>query len=312
MLLVSKIYAQTKKIPEDFGFRHLQFKFQNDPVDVIVISKQYEEKCQKPMLLYCQENGAQPIVKYDENGLYEILPFSESAFLATFHIVIIAKPYIPVIANVKQLGENFVYNQDNEKTKPPKNYTDRNYLDYYVFRNNFILKQLLKERWTSKNQIVLIGQHEGSSVAAKMASLNAKVTHLIYSDGNPYGQISSEIVTSRTRGFSTTKSFNLIDHWKVVVANAAKTNADGGESYKMVYDFSLPQRDNLLQLNIPVLMVYDTENSAVVFNDLFQMEAIREGKENFTFLTYGPCDCDDYYRKKVAVSWQEWLTLHNA
>ena len=311
MLLVSKIYAQTKKVPQDFGFRHLQYKFQNDPVDVIVISKQHEEKCQKPILLYCQESGAHPIIKYDENGLYEILPFNESAFLAAFHIVIIAKPYIPVIANVTQHAQKSLSFSSNETTKPPKQYTDRNYLDYYVFRNNFILKQLVKERFVNRNQMVLIGQQDGSAIAAKMTSLNPKITHLIYSDGNPFGQISSEIVDWRTRGLSTAKSSDLIDHWKIVVANAAKTNSDG-ESYKMTYDFSLPQLDNLMQLSIPVLVNYRTDNSAVVFNDLFQMEAIREGKENFSFLTYGAFDSDDYYRNKVAVSWLEWLTLDNA
>ena len=55
--------------------------------------------------------------------------------------------------------------KDNEKEIPPKGYIDRNYLDYYVFRNNWILKQLFKERWVKINQLLVAGHSEGSTSA---------------------------------------------------------------------------------------------------------------------------------------------------
>jgi len=242
-------------------------------------------------------------------------------FLEEFHIVIIGKPFIPIIANVNQLGEKYTFSKDNEKNGTPKNYIERNYLDYYVFRNNFILKQLAKERWVKSKKIVVAGHSEGSSIAAKMASINKKITHLIYSGGNPYGRIMSILAESRfNENDSNEDSSDTIGYWENVVANSRITNSNGGDSYKTTYDFSLPQRDNLVKLDIPVLVVYGTKDWSVAYNDLFQIEMIREKKNNFTFKTYANLehnffpvkadrkpDFDVHNWDKVAEGWLAWL-----
>ena len=93
--------------------------------------------------------------------------------------MIVGKPFVPIISDVKKLGKNFCYYRDVEKELPPKGYLERNYLDYYVFRNNFVLKQLAKERWVRNKKLVVAGHSEGSTIASKMASINRKITHLI-------------------------------------------------------------------------------------------------------------------------------------
>ena len=191
MLLISKNYAFSQKTVEDFGYKSMSFKFQDDKVDLIVISKPGEEKIAKPLFLFCQGSLPRPVVIYDEKGLYGTLPFHETAFLEDYHIVIIGKPNIPLIANANTLGSNFMYLKDNKNEIPPKGYMDRNYLDYYVFRNNFIIKQLFKERWVDRSELVVGGHSEGSTIAAKMSFLNPKVTQLIYSGGNPFGRIAN-------------------------------------------------------------------------------------------------------------------------
>src|SRR5690606_6032482 len=116
----------SQRIPEDYGYRHIKFKYLNDPVDVIVISKPGEEKVAKPLFLFCQGAQPQPVVKYDEMGLYRTLPFEETLFLDDYHIAIIAKPFVPVIANVKKLGDHYEYWKDAEAQLPPKGYIERN------------------------------------------------------------------------------------------------------------------------------------------------------------------------------------------
>jgi len=316
MFLVSKIYAHSQKIPEDFGYRHLSFKYQNDPVDVIIISKKGEERIAKPLFFFCQGSLPQPVVKYDEKGLYGTLPFNEAPFLDEFHIVIIAKPFIPVIANVNKLGRDFMYFRDYENEIPPKGYIERNYLDYYVFRNNFILKQLFRERWVRNSKLLVAGHSEGSSVAAKMASLNKKITQLIYSGGNPFGRITSMLAQSKAENNEEA----TLDYWKTVVENANEVNYSGGDSFKATYSFSLPQRENLLGLKIPVLITYGDKDWAAPYNDLFQIEMIRDKKDNFTFVDYpdlehnffpldenGKPDFDQYNWDKVAGDWLEWM-----
>jgi pimeloyl-ACP methyl ester carboxylesterase len=169
--------------------------------------------------------------------------------------------------------------KDRENEIPPKGYTDRNYLDYYVFRNNFILKQLMKERWVDKSEVVVAGHSEGSSIAAKMAFLNPKITKLIYSGGNPFGRIATILEQSEDKQ-------EILKYWKNVVENANVIHYDGGDTYKATYSFSMPQRENLMQLKIPILVTYGSEDTAAHYNDLFQIEVIRGQKRNFKFISY--------------------------
>jgi hypothetical protein len=296
-------------------------KYLDDPVDIIVISKPGEEKIPKPILLFCQGSLPQPVVKYDETGLYGILPFDKTAFLNDYHIVIVGKPFIPIISNVHKLGTNYMFLKDKENEIPPKGYIDRNYLDYYVFRNNSILKQLFKERWVKTNQLLVAGHSEGSTVAVKMASLNKKITQLIYSGGNPYGRITTILAQSRCgETDSLPKGQKVVDHWKNIVADPAQIQYNGGNTFKATYSFSLPQRNSLMQLKIPVLITYGTEDWSVAYNDLFQIEAIQQHKRNITFKSYmglehsyfpkngkGEIIEEEYNWDKVARDWMEWL-----
>lgn len=325
MLLFSKIYAYSQKVPEDFGYKHIAMKYQDEPVDIIVISKKGEEKLAKPIFFFCQGSLPQAIVKYDEKGLYGTLPFDENPFLEEFHIVIVGRPFVPIISDVKKLGKNFCYYKDVEKELPPKGYLERNYLDYYVFRNNFVLKQLAKERWVKNKKLVVAGHSEGSTIASKIASINRKITHLIYSGGNPYGRIMS--ILAQSRSFDTdsiNEGNNTIDYWKKVVENPNDINSQTGYSYKTMYSFSLPQKDNLMNLEIPVLISYGTKDWSAPFNDLFQMEAIREKKKNILFNSYlnlehnyfphetlgaknGTANHEIYNWDKIAEDWLQWL-----
>lgn len=324
MFLLSKTFALSQKIPEDFGYRHLKLKYLDDPVDALIISKPGEEKTAKPLLLFCQDSLPQPVVKYNEKGLYNTLPFDETPFLENFHILIISKPYIPIIANSNKLDNNYIYFKDVEKQLPPKGYTDRNYLEYYAYRNNAILKQLFKERWIKTNQLVVIGYGEGSAVAAKMASLNKKITHLIYSNGNPYGQIASQLVQqNKKQDVANSQKENIIEHWKKVVANPTQIQYNGTETYKATYSFSQPQRENLLQLTIPVLINYSTNDSCVAYQQLFQLEAIQHHKHNISFNSYvclkntiflmednNTTNPHQLYWNKIATDWLLWIQHH--
>ncbi|MFC7772847.1 alpha/beta hydrolase [Flavobacterium sp. GCM10027622] len=279
MLLISKHYAISQKTPEDFGYKQMSFKYQNDKVDLIIISKSEDRKKKKPLLFFCQGSLPRPVVIYDEKGLYGTLPFNEVHFLEDYHIVIVGKPGIPLIANASVLGKKFMYLRDKHKEIPPRNYSDKNHLDYYVSRNNFIIKQLCKERWVSKSNLVVAGHSEGSAIAVKMAILNPKVSKLIYSGGNPFGRIVTILNESAAKK-------EIVEYWKAIVENSNVINYDSGDTYKATYSFSLPQRENLLKLKIPILVTFGSKDTAADYNYLFQVEAIREHKNNIEFIDY--------------------------
>ena len=212
LLLVSLI-AFGQKTPEDFGYKYIRLDYKKTKVDVLIQSKKGEENTKKPLFFFCQGSMPQPLLKYDETGLYGTLPFDVNDFLDEFHVVIVGKPGIPVISDVKDLKNNYQYLVENDSV--PKTYSDNNYLDYYVNRNDFVINKLLKENWISNSKLVVAGHSEGSTIASKLATKNKKVTHLIYSGGNPYGRILSMLEEEVNRR----KNYDLIEYWKFVVEN---------------------------------------------------------------------------------------------
>ena len=306
--------AFSQKTPEDFGYKHLSFDYKKLKVDVLIQSKKGEENIQKPLFFWCQGSMPQPIIKYDENGLYGTFPFDVNDFLSDYHLVIIGKPGIPVISDVKNLKNNYQYLVGNDSV--PRTYSDHNYLDYYVERNDFIIKKLLKEKWVSKNKLVLAGHSEGSTIAAKLATKNKKVTHLIYSGGNPYGRILSMIEEEVFK----LKSYDIIDYWREVVVNKNNLNYNGGDTYKATFDFSIPSADNLKKLKIPVLVAFGTKDWNAPFVNLFQIESIKLNSTNFTFIPYFDVEhnffpvnekrepnYEIYNWENIGKDWKNWL-----
>lgn len=313
LLLVSLI-AFGQKTPEDFGYKYIRLDYKKTKVDVLIQSKKGEENIQKPLFFWCQGSMPQPILKYDETGLYGTFPFEVTDFLNEFHVVIIGKPGVPVISDVKDLKSNYQYLIENDSV--PKTYSDYNYLDYYVGRNNFVINKLLKEKWISKNKLVVAGHSEGSTIAAKLATKNNKVTHLIYSGGNPYGRILSMLQEEVYKR----KNYDLIEYWKFVVENKNNLEYNGGDTFKATYDFSQPSAIYLKKLKIPILITYGTKDWNAPYNDLLQIESIQSGLKNLEFKPYFDVEhnffpvnekrepnYEIYNWENVGKDWKNWL-----
>lgn len=303
----------SQKKPEDFGFKHLIFEYESTTVDVILQSKKGEEKKQKPLLLFCQGSTPQPVIKYDNDVVFQVFPFDVNDFLDDYHIAIIGKPEIPIIANAKDLKRN--YEWLNDSLQIPKAYSNHNYLDFYVNRNIFILKKLLKRKEIIKTKLIVAGHSEGSSIAAKMISKYNKITHLIYASGNPYGRINSIIEEDRFN-----QNPNTIDYWKHVVANKNNNIYNGNDTPKNTFTFSEPFYKYLLHAKIPILVTYGEKDWSTPFNNLLYVEAIRNDNKNITFIPYeglnhnyfpldedGKPNYDVYNWDQVGKDWANWL-----
>jgi pimeloyl-ACP methyl ester carboxylesterase len=315
-----KLNAQ-QKTPADFGFRHLQMGYQGDTVDILVKSKPNEESTPKPLFLFCQGSLPQPLIKYDEAGPFGVFTFNPDSLTSAFHVAVIGKPGVPVVAHVNTLGESYTY-RDSIGAYPHA-YTSRNHLDYYVNRNIEALQFLRKQKWTSHQMLVVAGHSEGSTIAAKMAVVSPVITHLIYSGGNPMGRISTLISRARANETDSSKQAEaLFQEWQQVVADPKNTNGTG-DTFKATYDYSIPPLQYLLKLKIPVLVSYGTSDSGAPFNDYLRIETIRQRKTNFTFNAYiktehnyfpvlknGDIDYNAFTWDRVAEDWRKWLTKH--
>lgn len=315
-------FAQT---PEEFGFRHLQTIYQGDTVDILIKSKKGEEQIKKPLFVFCQGSLPIPlIIKYDEGGqkgIFNVFVFDTKALSEDYHLAIINKPFIPIIADQKSLSKDFTFSDSTDKY--PVDYTKRNHLEYYVQRNIQVIKHLQKQSFISTNKLVIAGHSEGSAIAANIAYRLKSVTELIYSGGSPLGRIMSIIERERFEQLKdTTRNVEgLFDYWQKTVEN--KNDDDSpGDTFKGLYQFSFPPPiDILLELKIPVLVTYGTKDfGAVAQNDYLRISAIARHKQNFSFKDYTGLDHNyfpllenwkpDFERfnwDNVAEDWRKWL-----
>lgn len=312
-------YSQNKT-PEDFGFKHLQIIYNGDPVDILIKSKVGEENVAKPIFLFCEGSLPQPIIKTEDDIIYPVFPFLTDQWEKDFHLVLISKPFIPLIADRKELGNNFIFLGSDGLS--PKEYLDRNYLDYYVERNKAVLEFLQSQPWVSSAKLVVAGHSQGSTVAAKLAMEHKRVSHLIYSGGSPMGRIMRFVEQQR---HMETDSLPLAEktfqYWEGVVRDRQNLEArNGGDSPKTTYDFSYPSIHYLMGLEIPVLVSYGTKDESSIFNDYLRVECIRQQKKNITFKAYigtehnyfpvdskGNKNYEIYNWDKVAMDWYQWM-----
>jgi hypothetical protein len=308
-----------------YGFRHLQTLYKGDTVDILIKSKVGEEQTEKPLLVFCQGSLPIPLMirhyKEGKSAIYNVFPFTDLEDLSTeCHLVIIGKPYIPLIVDEIRLNKDMTYNDSTKKY--PKKYIERNLLSYYVDRDIKIIEFLQKQPFVSKRRLIVAGHSEGSAIAAKIAYNCSKVTELIYSSGNPLGRIMTLVSRARTGETDSTKRADLVfQNWKNIVASP--TNMDGdGDTNRGTFEFSYPPpMEYLLKLKIPVLLTYGTRDYGLIQSaDYFRLETIRLGKTNFTFKDYASVEhnffpvnlkgeinygIDNW--NKVANDWKEWL-----
>jgi len=320
LLTFNSVFGQTKT-PQDFGFRHIVLNYKTSKVDILIKSKKGEENTPKPLFFFCQGSLPIPLIIYQDDEVYGTFPFNPDSLSVKYHLVIVSKPNIPIIAEVSSLKPNFTYFDSTGDF--PKGYIEKNLLSYYVPRNIAVIKHLQKQNWVSNKQLVVAGHSEGSTIATKMASEFKNVTHLIYSGGNPLGRILSIIQQNRayeTDTDSTKYGEDNINYWSDIVAKKTDMTTSLGDTYKTTYEFSEPMITYLEKLKIPILVTYGTKDWSSPYNDFLRVDVIRKNRINFTFKAYigtehnffpltddNKPNYDIFNWDKVANDWLKWL-----
>ena len=325
LLLFSNLVFGQKA--ENFGFRHLQTTYKNDTVDILIKSLKGEEQIKKPLLLFCQGSLPIPlIIKYDENGkkgIYNVFVFNTDSLSKKYHLAIINKPFVPLIADKNSLTNEMTFADSSGNYST--DYTKRNLLEYYVYRDIQVINFLQKQTFISSENLVVAGHSEGATIAANIAYRSKKVTKLIYSGGSPLGRIMSILGRVRNEQLkdSTKNTNGVFEYWSKTIENKNDDNSTG-DTFKGQYQFSNPPTiEILLKLRIPVLVTYGTKDfGAVSQNDYLRVAAIAKQKLNFTFKDYIGLDhnffpllqndnpnYDIFNWDKVAEDWRKWLEI---
>ena len=310
------------KTPADFGYRHLTMRYQRDTVDILVLSQKGEEMQRKPVLLFVQGSLPQPLIKIGEKGAYGVFPFATKEFLFDYHLVIISKPSVPLVAEVKALQPGFVY-IDPKTGQMPKAYCQRDNLGYYVARNAAVLRYLTHQPWVDAQNISAMGHSAGSTIVARMARHPGPLRRVMYLSGNPLGRMLTIVSQARAEADSASAESEFT-YWQQVVAAPHATACTTGDSNLTTASFSEEQTplQDLLHTRLPVLVGYGTRDWGATATDYLRLEASRADKTNFTFRAYpglehnffgftdNKLDYDKFNWDRVAHDFFAWMKTH--
>lgn len=277
-------FAQSKT-PADFGYQHLQMRYQRDTVHILVLAKKGEEQHRKPVFFFAQGSTASPAVLYDAHGAYRLFPIPMDSLLACCHLVVVGKPGLPLVGDLRQLGPGGSV-ADPKTGLLPVAYCQRNYLEYYVKRNQAVLRYLARQPWVQANDITAMGHSEGSTVVARMARTSSRLRRVIYLSGSPLGRTLTQVSGARIANDTATAE-GLFQRWQTVVKAPSEIDCYG-DSNRLISSLSSTQSplDDLLHSRIPVFVGYGTRDRSALLNDYLRLETIRAQKANFTFHAY--------------------------
>jgi pimeloyl-ACP methyl ester carboxylesterase len=318
--LFMSVALQAQQLPEEFGFRHYESISGNDTAHILVQSMKGEEHVKKPLFFFCQGSLPVPLIVTSKEGPYGTFPFSTDALCKKYHLVIVGKPGVPLIAADTTLAPGFVY-LDPSTGKMPAKYTQNNLPEFYVARNLRVLHMLGELPFATERGLVVAGHSQGASVAARMAAADKTVSRLIFASGNPMGQIMSMMGAARAHETDSTQDGEMqLRYWSETCAHKTDLNDEHGDTYRSVYDFSEPSVNYLRELKIPVLVSYGTIDYCTPFIDYMRVDFTRSGKENFTYNAYvgrnhnffgmqpdGRTDHSDFGWDIVVADWMKWL-----
>ena len=76
---------------------------------ILIKSKKGEENTPKPIFLFCQGSLPIPLIIYEGKESFGTFPFNPDSISKNYHLVIVGKPSIPLIADVNTLQNDFTY-----------------------------------------------------------------------------------------------------------------------------------------------------------------------------------------------------------
>jgi len=160
-------------------------------VEFIIASK--DTLLAKPAFLLLQGSRPVPlIIDYGDAKDFSLFPFDISPILEDYHLVVISKPFVPVIAGVDSLVNGFIY------ADILKQYSKANHLDTYISRTHLVLDFLTKESYVDTDRLLVFGHSEGSTVAVKVAD-HPSITHVALGACNPLGRVYQDIIETRVK-----------------------------------------------------------------------------------------------------------------
>lgn len=212
------------------------------------------------------------------------------------------------------LNENYVYviisyvgisAFKNDGLSDLKTYHEKNSLDYRVNQVNKVINYIHRKVIKKLSKTIVYGHSEGAPVAAKLGTINNKITHIGFWGGTAMADFydfilleSKKYYANETTHSQKTKKINsIIEDFNAISIDNQNTNPLNINEIteytnKRWWSYAEPPLYHLLKIKIPIFVQVATEDnsSPIESSYLIPLEFIRMGKKNLSFNVCENCD----------------------
>ena len=278
-----------------YGFVEGKIIEQSDTITYYI--RNYKIKPTK-LVVFIQGTDANPVFTYKtKNGkssIYRWFGDDYKLLDSTYTFAIVPKP-----------GLDGIF--DEENIVVPKEYYDKNYLEYRKKQINLSIEDIIKKHLKKPEKIIVYGHSEGAVIGASLANENSHITHLGFWSGNVLNNFYEFSLFNRIETLQGKQSDSLahnnimgiINWYESVINNPNSTQIDHfGFTNKRWSSYEKPPIDDLLAIDIPIYAVFGTKDVSTPVETayLLPIQFLQKRKEN---LTFDVCiDCDHGYVEK--------------
>lgn len=282
----------------------------------------------KPTLIFCQGSMPIPLIIREEGygGFIPSLNFNFLRVAEEYNIIVISKPFTPIIADVRHLNDQYCYVPNTAFTKQYDTlYLKNNYREKYISRANDVIEYLQNQEWVDSSKIYVVGHSEGASVAIGIAKSNPLVKAVGYLSGNPMGRYAQYIYSQRNteiKGLQTAEASQdsidlLYKRWNKISYSSEDLPFD--DPNRTWTSFSKPIINEITDLKCPIFIGYGTEDPGGQFCDYMPIYLDIVKKTNYKLSPYvgrghnfekivdGKPDFNDMIWEKVMADFLLWL-----
>ncbi|UBZ14969.1 hypothetical protein LDL77_04455 [Flagellimonas marinaquae] len=309
-LVCSIGFSQKKSNPtiynalKQYDFIQEQIIIDNDTITYYLKNPKAEPN---KLVVFIQGTDANPIFSYKKEGdnttYYRWFGEDYKNLDSTYTFAIIPKPGM---AGLFEDGNIVV----------PKEYHDKNYLDYRVKQMDVSIDHIIENHLTDPKKIIVYGHSEGAAIGAALATVNKKITHLGFWSGNVLNNFYEFSLFNRIealKGEITDEEahqniMGIVEWYRSIVKNPNSTEIDHfGFTNKRWSTYEKAPIDYLIELTIPIYALFASEDESTPIETayLLPVKFIENRKENLTFEVCMGCD-HSYEEKRGKEKISHW------
>lgn len=295
MLFFGRTQCQEKSPTKDdaldkFGFSEHILITDSDTVTFILHKKKNSNPVN--LVLYLQGTSPDPFFVIEENQgkaqIYRWFPGDYKNLDSSYCYAVIAKTGIPVLFNENDLNI--------------EKYHQFNTLDQRVFQADTVINYISTKILKNPQKVIVYGHSEGAPVAAKLGTINKKITHLGFWAGSALSDYYDFVLFNCKASWANKISkeeaheniMNLFNSFNEISKYPNDTFAEDRYDYsnKRWWSYAEPPINHLLKIDIPIFVqaASNDESAPVESNYLIPLEFMRLGKTNLTFEVCLECD----------------------